>query len=56
MRLLPRAPLINRDYARLWYGQAISTLGDYAFNTTLILWMAIIGAGRAIAYGRGYEH
>ena len=37
---LPRAPLINRDYARLWYGQAISSLGDYAFNTTLILWMA----------------
>jgi MFS family permease len=44
---LPRAPLINRDYARLWYGQAISTLGDYAFNTTLILWMAIdLGAGK----------
>jgi MFS family permease len=37
---LPRAPLINRDYARLWYGQAISSLGDYAFNTTLVLWMA----------------
>jgi MFS family permease len=44
---LPRAPLINRDYARLWYGQAISTLGDYAFNTTLVLWMAIdLGAGK----------
>jgi MFS family permease len=47
MRLLPHAPLINRDYARLWYGQAISTLGDYAFNTTLILWMAVdLGAGK----------
>ncbi len=44
---LPRAPLINRDYARLWYGQAISTLGDYAFNTTLILWVATdLGAGK----------
>jgi MFS family permease len=44
---LPRAPLINRDYARLWYGQAISSLGDYAFNTTLILWMATdLGAAK----------
>jgi MFS family permease len=46
MRLL-RAPLINRDYGRLWYGQAISTLGDYAFNTTLVLWVATdLGAGK----------
>jgi MFS family permease len=44
---LPRAPLINRDYARLWYGQAISTLGDYAFITTLVLWVATdLGAGK----------
>jgi MFS family permease len=34
--------LINRDYARLWTGQAISTLGDYAFNTTLVLWVATV--------------
>jgi MFS family permease len=44
---LPRAPLINRDYARLWYGQAISTLGDYAFTMTLVLWVATdLGAGK----------
>jgi MFS family permease len=44
---LPRSPLINRDYGRLWYGQAISTLGDYVFNTTLVLWVATdLGAGK----------
>jgi hypothetical protein len=32
--------LINRDYARLWYGQAVSTTGDYVFDTTLALWVA----------------
>lgn len=39
----PRSPhrfLINRDYARLWYGQAISSVGDYVFSTTLVLWVA----------------
>jgi MFS family permease len=34
--------LVNRDYARLWYGQAISTLGDFVFNTTLVLWIAAV--------------
>ncbi len=37
-----RNPLINRDYARLWAGQAVSTLGDFAFNTTLVLWIGTI--------------
>jgi MFS family permease len=37
-----RTVLINRNYARLWYGQAISTLGDYAFDTTLVLWVATV--------------
>ena len=32
--------LINRSFAILWIGQAISTLGDYVFNTTLVLWIA----------------
>jgi MFS family permease len=32
--------LVNRDYARLWYGQAISTVGDYVFDTTLTIWVA----------------
>lgn len=33
--------LINRNYARLWTGQTISTLGDMVFDTTLVLWIAI---------------
>jgi hypothetical protein len=28
-----RTMLINRNYARLWYGQAASSVGDYVFNT-----------------------
>ncbi|MGW5055192.1 MFS transporter [Actinokineospora sp. NPDC004072] len=36
---MPRL-LINRTYARLWFGQATSTLGDFVFSTTLVLWVA----------------
>ncbi len=32
--------LINRDFARLWYGQAISTVGDFVFDTTILVWVA----------------
>ncbi|MEY9926912.1 MFS family permease [Catenulispora sp. GP43] len=32
--------IINRDFTRLWYGQAVSKVGDYVFNTTLVLWIA----------------
>jgi MFS family permease len=32
--------LVNRDFARLWYGQAISSVGDFVFDTTLTLWIA----------------
>ena len=32
--------LINRDFARLWYGQALSTVGDFVFDTTLTIWIA----------------
>ncbi len=32
--------LINRDYSRLWYGHAVSTVGDFVFSTTLVLWVA----------------
>jgi MFS family permease len=32
--------LVNRDFARLWYGQAISSVGDLVFDTTLTLWIA----------------
>ena len=34
--------LINREFARLWYGQAVSTVGDMIFNTTLVLWVATV--------------
>ncbi|WP_045301026.1 MFS transporter [Saccharothrix sp. ST-888] len=36
----PRGFLINRDYTRLWGGHAVSTVGDYVFDTTLTLWVA----------------
>lgn len=41
--------LINRDFARLWLGQAVSTVGDYVFDTTLVVWVATVlfrGNGR----------
>ncbi|HLG60754.1 MAG TPA: MFS transporter [Ktedonosporobacter sp.] len=31
--------LINRNFALLWLGQAISIIGDYVFDTTLVLWI-----------------
>ena len=37
-----RNVLINRNYARLWAGQAASTVGDFAFDTTLVLWIGTI--------------
>jgi len=33
---------INRNFALLWEGQAISNLGDVVFDTTLLLWIATI--------------
>ncbi len=39
--------LINRNYARLWYGEAASTIGDFVFDTTLVLWVAtVLGKGQ----------
>jgi hypothetical protein len=32
--------LINRNYAKLWYGQAVSAVGDTVFGTTLVLWVS----------------
>jgi len=32
--------LANRNYAKLWYGQAASTTGDAVFGTTLVLWVS----------------
>ena len=42
--------LVNRDFAKLWYGQAISSVGDFVFTTTLTLWIAVkLGAGQSWA-------
>jgi MFS family permease len=42
--------LVNRNFARLWYGQAVSSVGDFAFNTTVTLWVAVkLGAGKSWA-------
>jgi membrane protein implicated in regulation of membrane protease activity len=42
--------LINRNFARLWAAQATSGLGDYVFETTLLLWIAsVLLAGSASA-------
>jgi MFS family permease len=32
--------LVNRNYAKLWCGQAVSTVGDAVFGTTLMLWVS----------------
>jgi predicted MFS family arabinose efflux permease len=37
---LALAVFINRDFALLWWGQAISSVGDYAWDTALVLWIA----------------
>ncbi|MFF5919827.1 MFS transporter [Streptomyces flavochromogenes] len=37
-----RLTLINRDYTRLWFGQAVSSVGDAVFSTTLVLWVATV--------------
>jgi len=34
------ALLINRDFALLWTGQAVSIFGDLMFTTTLVIWIA----------------
>ncbi len=40
---------INRDFRLLWLGQSISVLGDYVFDTTLTIWIAVI-----IAHGQSW--
>ncbi|MFE3372472.1 MFS transporter [Streptomyces sp. NPDC059173] len=40
--MAPRPILINRDYTRLWFGQAVSSVGDMVFSTTLMLWVATV--------------
>jgi MFS family permease len=41
---------INRNFALLWSGRAISVLGDFTFNTTLVLWVtSVIARGESWA-------
>jgi MFS family permease len=45
-----RCSLINRNYTRLWYGQAVSSVGDSVFATTLVLWVSqVLASGRSWA-------
>lgn len=37
-----RLTLISPSYTRLWLGQAVSTVGDAVFSTTLVLWVATV--------------
>src|SRR5260370_22161904 len=42
--------LINRNYAKLWCGQAVSAVGDSVFGTTLVLWVSqVLARGRSCA-------
>jgi MFS family permease len=42
--------LINRNFALLWSGQTVSLFGDFAFNTTLMLWIgAVLARGQSWA-------
>ncbi len=42
MPLKAKVPFyINRNFVLAWAGQFISMLGDFAFDTTLLLWVAI---------------
>lgn len=40
LRRVARTAFINRNFSLLWWGQAISSVGDYAWDTALILWIA----------------
>lgn len=40
LRHIAKVAFINRNLALLWWGQAISSVGDYAWDTALVLWVA----------------
>ncbi len=47
---LVQAAFINRNFALLWWGQAISSVGDYTWDTALVLWVAsFVAAGQSWA-------
>jgi MFS family permease len=35
----------NRDYRRVWLGQAVSLLGDEVLDTAIMLWVGLVAAG-----------
>jgi len=42
--------LVNRDFALLWAGHGLSVLGDFVFETTLVVWIAAeLAPGRSWA-------
>jgi MFS family permease len=44
------APLINRNFGLLWSGAMISYIGDFIFDTTLVLWVQqVIARGQTWA-------
>ena len=50
LRRLGSRVFINRNFALLWWGQAISSVGDYAWDTALVLWIAtFVAQGRSWA-------
>lgn len=43
-------PLVNRDFGLLWSGALISYIGDFLFDTTLILWIQqVVARGQSWA-------
>ncbi|WP_228181177.1 MFS transporter [Streptomyces anulatus] len=40
--MAPRLTFISPDFTRLWFGQAVSSIGDMVFSTTLMLWVATV--------------
>ena len=48
--------LINRSYARLWCGQAVSAVGDTVFATTLVVWVGEFGRSPKINNIAGRDH
>jgi MFS family permease len=43
MREMPlRGLRHNRNWRMLWLGQAVSLVGDFVFNTTVVLWVATV--------------
>jgi MFS family permease len=50
LRRLAATVFINPNFGRLWWGQAISSVGDFAWDTALVLWIATyVAAGQSWA-------